>query len=343
MSKMNGKLPAGFEMRPVCLEDIPAVTEMMNESSRQLYGVDQFESEEFATDIQSPGFNVETDTRLVANGDGKPVGYYEVWDLLNPSVRVNLFGRTHPKYEQLGIGSALLDWAEQRAQRAVERAPREARVVIQAMAAHQNQVARQLFLEHGYQEIRYFYRMVIDLQQADAQDRWPDGFQLATMQDSRVELAAVVHAIRDSFKDHFNYVESSFEQELARWQHAVEENPKYDPSLWFVALDGEDVAGMSLCWPQADADLEMGWVGTLGVRKPWRKRGLGLALLRHSFAVFRQRGLVRAGLGVDASNLTGALRLYEKAGMRSDPKYTHAMYEKELRPGIELIRRSLEP
>lgn len=343
MTTTNGKLPAGFHMRPACLEDMVVVTEMMNASARKLYGTDQFEAEEFSTDVQSPGFNLETDTRLVTNGGGAPVGYYEVWDLLTPSVRVNLFGRTHPEYEGLGVGSALLSWAEQRAQLAVDRAPQEARVCIQAIAADHSQAARRLFLEHGYQEIRYFYRMVIDLQQANGQVEWPDGVQLATMQDSRVELAAVVHAIRDAFKDHFNHVESSFEQEFARWQHAVEENPKYDPSLWFVALDGDDVAGVSLCWPQADVDPKMGWVGTLGVRRAWRKKGLGLALLRHSFAVFRQRGLLKAGLGVDASNLTGALRLYEKAGMHSDPKHKHAMFEKELRPGIELVRRSLEP
>jgi ribosomal protein S18 acetylase RimI-like enzyme len=343
MSATNGKLPVGFEMRPACLEDIPAVTEMMNESSRQLYGVDQFEAEEFVTDLQAPGFNMETDTLLVTNGDGRPVGYYEVWDLLTPSVRVNLFGATHPEYEGLGIGSALLAWAEQRAYRAVLRAPQEARVVIQGVCAHHNQRARQLFLDHGFQEIRHFYRMVIDLDQAPAPLEWPAGIHVVNYAEQIVDLADIVHAVRDSFKDHFNYVESSFEEELSRWQHHVLENPEFDPSLWFVALDEDQVAGISLCWPKADANQDMGWVSTLGVRRAWRKRGLGLALLLHSFSAFSQRGKRQVGLGVDASSLTGATRLYEKAGMRPDPKYQLDMYEKELRPGVELSRRSLEP
>jgi ribosomal protein S18 acetylase RimI-like enzyme len=64
-----------------------------------------------------------------------------------------------------------------------------------------------------------------------------------------------------------------------------------------------------------------------------------LALLQHSFAEFYRRGMRRVGLGVDAQNLTGALRLYERAGMHSDPARQHCIYEKELRPGIDLRKQ----
>jgi ribosomal protein S18 acetylase RimI-like enzyme len=83
----------------------------------------------------------------------------------------------------------------------------------------------------------------------------------------------------------------------------------------------------------------MGWVGSLGVLRPWRKRGLGLALLRHSFNEFYRRGKRKVGLGVDAQNLTGALRLYENAGMHVHKAFDQ--YEKELRPGQELSVQSL--
>jgi mycothiol synthase len=83
-------------------------------------------------------------------------------------------------------------------------------------------------------------------------------------------------------------------------------------------------------------------VGTLGVRRPWRRRGVALALLQHSFGEFYRRGLRKAGLGVDASSLTGATRLYRKAGMRSDPAYQYDLYEKELRPGEDLLTQSLD-
>ena len=84
----------------------------------------------------------------------------------------------------------------------------------------------------------------------------------------------------------------------------------------------------------------MGWVRVLGVRRPWRRRGLGLALLIHSFAKLRQRGKQRAGLGVDSSSLTGATGLYEKAGMQVHRIYDS--YEIEMRSGRDLSKISIE-
>jgi len=76
------------------------------------------------------------------------------------------------------------------------------------------------------------------------------------------------------------------------------------------------------------------------VRRPWRRKGLGLALLLHSFGEFYRRGRRRVGLGVDAQSLTGATRLYEKAGMRVARVYN--TYEKELRPGVDLSTQSVQ-
>ena len=68
-------------------------------------------------------------------------------------------------------------------------------------------------------------------------------------------------------------------------------------------------------------DPEHGYVSVLAVRRPWRKRGLGTALLQHSFAEMKRRGMKRATLGVDAENLTGAVALYERAGMHVEHRY----------------------
>jgi GNAT superfamily N-acetyltransferase len=99
---------------------------------------------------------------------------------------------------------------------------------------------------------------------------------------------------------------------------------------------------MSLCFEKSHDDPGLGWVGTLGVCRPWRKRGLGLALLRHSFSELYRHGQRRIGLGVDAESLTGATRLYLKAGMQPDPNHTYLFYEKELRSGIELTTQSVD-
>jgi ribosomal protein S18 acetylase RimI-like enzyme len=78
----------------------------------------------------------------------------------------------------------------------------------------------------------------------------------------------------------------------------------------------------------------MGWVNSLGVRRPWRRKGVAEALLYHAFAELRRRGRTGVSLGVDASSLTGATRLYEKVGMREIRQTI--FFEKELRPGADL-------
>jgi GNAT superfamily N-acetyltransferase len=114
----------------------------------------------------------------------------------------------------------------------------------------------------------------------------------------------------------------------------------FDPDLWYLAMDGDEIAGVSLCTRQSREDKKMGWVRVLGVRRPWRRRGLGLALLHHSFGEFHRLGKARVGLGVDASSLTGATGLYEKAGM--NPIRQFDSYRLVLRAGRDISTQQVE-
>src|SRR4029079_12656768 len=111
------------------------------------------------------------------------------------------------------------------------------------------------------------------------------------------------------------------------------DDPEFDPTLWPIALDrlSGEVAGFSLNRYR----MGIGWIRTLGVRRRWRKRGLGEALLLHSFDEFYKRGTKTIGLGVDAQSPTGATRLYQRAGMHVAAEYV--IYEKELRLGREPV------
>lgn len=140
--------------------------------------------------------------------------------------------------------------------------------------------------------------------------------------------------IYEAFKDHWGHIDEPFEEGYKRWLHYATKSEDYDPTLWFMAMDGEEIAGVVRSRSRSDEDPDMGWVSVLGVRRPWRGRGIGLALLQHAFGEFVLRDKRRAGLGVDASNLTGATSLYEKAGMHVRRQYD--TYELELRPGIEM-------
>jgi len=185
---------------------------------------------------------------------------------------------------------------------------------------------------------RHFLTMAIELPDELDNPKWPDGIELRSMKGEE-EARSIIHAVREAFKDHWGYVETPFEQEFEQWLHYIRNDEKFDPSVWFLAMDGEEIAGMVLCQTASDEDPDMGWVSVLGVLRPWRRQGLGLALLLHSFGILKNHGRSRVGLGVDASSLTGATALYEKAGMHRIRQFD--TYEKELRPGRDLARRTL--
>ncbi len=193
----------------------------------------------------------------------------------------------------------------------------------------------------GLQPIRHSWTMLIDFDSAPALPDMPAGITIRTHRHPQ-DLPLTYQAVRDSFQDHFGYVDEPFEQGLERWRHYVEGDEKFDENLWFLAIDSSTgaVAGISLCRIEAHHDSEQGWVSTLGVCRPYRRNGLGLALLQYSFAELWNRGKQKVGLGVDASSLTGATRLYEKAGMYVDRQMT--LYEKELRPGVEISTTTAE-
>jgi mycothiol synthase len=139
----------------------------------------------------------------------------------------------------------------------------------------------------------------------------PEGYTVRPLRPQDAEAASAV------VFDHGPY---------ERWRERRLSAPDFDPSLWFLARDGDELAAVARC---DRSRFGAGWVGALGVRKPWRRRRIGLALLRHVLAEFQRRGGTRVALGVDAQNPTGATRLYEQAGMHV--AYEAAGYGKELR------------
>ena len=335
------KLPEGYQDRPANMDDLEAAVALFNACSRDELGVDTATVEDNRLEWLTPGFDLSRDTRLVIAPHGQLVGYCEVWDQGDPHVSTQVWGRVHPDFTRQGIGSYLLTWAETRSRECLLQAPAQARCVMLGFTMTRNRDAGNLFLENGFQFIRHSLRMRIEMESPPPQPVWPSGVTVHTLvvdQDER----STYQAVREAFKDHWGHVERPFDEGFARWQHFWKNREDFDPTLMFLAVAGDQVAGISLCEPKVDDDPEMGWVGTLGVLRPWRRQGLGTALLLHSFGEFYRRGISKAGLGVDAESLTGATRLYTNAGMHSEPSKQWSLYEKELRPGVELRTLSAE-
>lgn len=331
-------LPEGFTARGATLHDLETALKLFNRWSRSVIGRDELvDLDVLRNDLQSPGFNLEEDTRVVFAPNGQMAGYIEAWTTVKPPVHPWIWMRVDPEFEEMGIETWLIRWAEQHILRVLPDVPAGLRFAPRMGTYREAETARKLFEALGYQHIRSSYHMLIEMDAPVPAPEFPLGITLRTYIPG-TDAEAAYRAQIDSFRDHFGFVEGPFEEGLKRFKHFWEDETT-DPSLLFLAMDGEEIAGINLCRSQAFDDPNMGWVGTLGVRRPWRKRGLGLAFLRHSFNEFYRRGKHKVGLGVDAQNLTGALRLYENAGMHVHQAFDQ--YEKELRPGREISVQSL--
>ena len=287
------------ELRPPVRDDAAAIAAALNEFNRPI-GFDLDSADEVAVWLEFPSFDLERDVR-VALVDGRIAGYSEATDLGGDGRLVFADVRaTHPE-----ASAALLDFVEARAR---ELAPNGR---IRIWTAEKAQPWRQVLEARGYEQQRYSLRMVADLDRKLPKPRWPEGIAVRTLrgeEDERPAYDLQQETFADQGDDH---VPESFET----WRHWVRREP-FDPGLWFLAFAGDELVGISLCRGEWGGDEEFGWVSVLGVRKPWRRKGLGTALLLHSFRELRLREKKRVGLGVRADNATGAVQLYERAGMR---------------------------
>jgi mycothiol synthase len=324
------RLGTGLSLRPARWADLEPVAQLiLDVCTKDGDPIVAVSPEDLREEWEAPGFKLETDSWVVTASDGRIVGYEE---LHNRHAHASLQGDgyVHPDFEGRGIGTAMLRTLEERARKEIDLAEPDLRVFIRNAMAIGDTVSREMHEAEGYQPIRFFWRMEITLDAAPPAPTWPDGIELRPF-DVDAHTYPVYRAHEETFRDHWGFTPHSFEE----WKHRVIEGEEFDPSLYFIAWDGDQVAGYALNRYRH----EHGWVGTLGVRRPWRKRGLGLALLYHSFAEFYKRGTPVISLGVDAANQTGATRLYQKAGMHVAAEYV--LYEKEIRPGREISVESL--
>jgi mycothiol synthase len=332
------RLPNGFQMRPMRLEDVAGVVEVINASIRKVWGVDKQTVEEGISEWSDPAWDLEQDTRVVTDSKGRIVGYAEVWDQVSPFVHIYTYGKVHPDFTGLGIGSYLTEWAERRSYEYIGLTPEGTRVTILDHVPALAEDACRLMENNGFTRARSHHNMRIDMITQPPAPVVPDGVVIRHVQPD--EVREVMRTLHECFVDHWNFLPEPFEQEWERVERYMKTDPTLDLSLWFVAEANGEFCGACRNRMKPEEGPGFGWIGSLGVRRIWRKKGIGLALLQASFGEFYRRGVQHVGLGVDASSLTGALKLYERAGMQVYRSMN--FYEKEIRPGIELGTRSVE-
>jgi len=319
-------VPTGYSVRPASIRDAHAIADLVNEVNVAEIGIPWTSVEEVRDDLTLPGREPDNDLLLVAD-DGALVGYLTQWPDADPFTEVFQLAFVRPATWGSGLSTSLLRLGEQRARRTVARTPHETPVFLRVARWVTNDAARALFESLAYRYARTFHEMQLELDGFVKAPEIPDG--IAIRRFDRDRDARAVHAVlAEAFADHWGHGVEPFEQ----WVHAQidGESSDFDAGLWFVATDGEHIVGAACCRARTPRAPDVARVEILGVRRGWRKRGVGRALLLSAFEEMRRRGILAVDLGVDSDSPTGATRLYEGVGMR--PVRRHEVWEKELQP-----------
>jgi GNAT superfamily N-acetyltransferase len=262
---------------------------------------------------------------LIAEVDGQVVAYNRVsWRVEQEGNRIyQHFGFLLPAWRRKGIGRAMLRQAEQRLLEIAEGHPQDLPRFLESFANDSEAGTIALLEKEGYTPVRHFFTMV----RPDLEDipdlPLPPGLEVRPVQPEHYE--PIRDAALEAFQDHWGF-SAETEPTVEEWL----EDPNFDPSLWRVAWDGDQVVGMVRSFIDARENLEYnrkrGWTEEISVRRPWRRRGLARALIALSLHALKERGMTEAALGVDTQNLTGALRVYESVGFQPVKRMT--MYRK---------------
>ena len=298
--------------------DLPEVVDLLIACDVAEIGEADTTEEDVSADWSRQGFDLAADAWIAEDGRGGVMGYAYAGDQMhNGEIEGDLW--VHPRADDPSLRSRLLGLVERRAREIAAAAAYGDAAALEIFTLTANRAKRDLLAHHGFTPRRTVYRMRVDLPEEPARAQLPAGIELRPFRqgvDERVMRATM----NEAFEDHFRQSNEPFEA----WKTRLLDHPDFDPGLWWLAWDGDEAVGGLIAYDFGD----VGWVKGLGVRRPWRSRGLGAAMLTCAFTALARRGQRRVELGVDAQGETRPLHVYESVGMRM--VHAYELFEKRL-------------
>jgi mycothiol synthase len=313
-------------VRPASEQDIDRLADLLDSCTRR-YLDRPTSPDEVAGRLTEAGSDPSLDSVLVTSKEGEVLGFGHVWQAGDADIRC--FARVAPTARGSGIGSLLLRRLEGRASELA--GGWSARLSTTSWA--KDGAAAPVLLSAGFATTRFFVRMRRPLNGEIEEPRWPSHVDVRVFQPG-ADDGALFEAFCEAFAKHWGHEDP----DPSVWWHDHRDDARanFDPSLWFLALDGDELAGFVLGKLEERKEGLHGHVAQIGVRPRWRGLGLGYDLLLASLIEFQRRGADLATLDVDSENTTGALRLYAKAGMRAEPLFT--IWSKEMSASADETR-----
>ena len=330
-----------FTCRPLTCDDAAEFARVCTAISRCAGPGDLHRADDEKARWSEPRFSLEESSLGIFARDGVLSAFVILWATEEAPVHPWLSWGVNPDYQAHGLSPRLFNWVDEQMPSVLERCPAEARVSVRAGTVAGYKFGEDALAAAGYQPIRAFYDMRIEMSAKPKAVELPAGFIVKPYRHD-ADLPTLVQVVRDSFEDHFGHVDRPFEHDLEEFRHWIDNLRTFDPELVlmaYAAATGE-IAGCLLGLTEEPHHADIGYIDVVGVRRAYRKRGLASALLRRSFAQYWDRGKRVVNLGVDADSLTNAVALYERVGMRVHQKYP--LYDKLVRDGVELERDGID-
>jgi mycothiol synthase len=298
-------VPEGYVLRHPAPDEAPAVQAVLDAAEAFDTGEDRGHVDDVATDWTSPRSRIDEDWWVVADQSGGLAGVGFVVPELAGEVVTDHY--VHPDHRGHGLGDLLLDTIEIRLAQLPSVTPKGDERHVLAWC-EDSDVERRASLEgRGFAPVRQYFEMARDLAAEPGAPDWPPGIVARGFRPG-LDDRAVYEADVDAFSEHHLYEARPYEE----WRLFHVDAPDHDVTLWWLAWDGDQLAGYVIPFEKGPEAV----IGDLAVRRPWRGRGIGHALLLAAFGTLRDRGEKVVRLYVDAQNVTDAVAVYEAAGMR---------------------------
>lgn len=296
-----------YFVRPAKPDDIEAVHDLIAKQHVVDYGQVLRTLDDLRKIWQS--INIETDT-CTAHANGQLAGYAELLEGDSPYIYLAERGNVDLAFQLLNI---LEDIAV---------AHKTEKVKLFTKISERNNTLLQLFASNGYKSNLSFLMMELEMDGPPPEPEHIEGITIRPFVKGQDEQGTY-EADEEAAEDKGYHTPLSYDDWVKRMRIDKE---SFDPGLWFLACEGNEIAGVAL--NVYDDKTSLGWVDHLSVRRAWRRRGIGRALLLHSFGEFYRRGVRHVKLNVDSKSLTNAPRLYAQVGMKTIQQYH--IYTKEI-------------
>lgn len=298
----------GFSFRPASFNDLPVVHQLVTQQNILDYGDPLRSAEDIERIWNGSGFDLKADTQIALASNGQVAAYAELRG------KEDVFVYLSTEHQSVPLASHLLKLLEERA-KSLKSAESAESVELWGHAGFRNPTLIEAFEANGYTTDISFLVMETELIEEPQTPEWPNGIKVRAFVKGQDEQATYL-TDEEAAEDKGYHAPLSFDKWSARMGL---DKDSFDPDIWFLACEKDEIAGVALNAFKKGANTS--WVDHLSVRRAWRNKGIGRALLQHTFAEFFRRGIHIVKLSVDSKSLTNAPRLYESVGMKTVQKY----------------------